>query len=265
MALSILTPAVGAVWVKRLKRDPERAQRHAVFITALALLCTLGGWLDFGLSHAQEVQGGRNLGWQLLGGDVLNIDQLNAPLLPLAALLYLATAVATLRTKVKRYSFAGSLVSEAILLATLGTASPWAVVVLLAAGTVPLYFELRTRRKPTRVYLMYMGLFVVLLAAGQILVGTAGSASLQSLVGVLLLIAAVLVRSGIFPMHVWMTDLFERRIGRCEASRWSRCSRRSTRQAWPWCSEKRGGSSATCFSATHRWCWWGWKLPPPWD
>ena len=49
-----------------------------------------------------------------------------------------------------------------------------------------------------------MGLFVLLLVSGQALIN-AGSI----LVGGCLLTLAALMRSGIAPLHCWMTDLFE--------------------------------------------------------
>ena len=52
--------------------------------------------------------------------------------LPLVALLYLLTAVATLRTKVRRFSFSGMLFSEAIAMAVFACNQPWGIIVLLA-------------------------------------------------------------------------------------------------------------------------------------
>jgi NADH-quinone oxidoreductase subunit M len=144
----------------------------------------------------------------LLGRHLLVIDELSAPLLPLAALLYLLTAVATLRTKVRRFSFPGTLASEAILLATLSCKESWAVILLLALGTIPPYLELLARQKPTRVYLLHMALFVILMVIGWGMVSQEEGPA-HSILAVSLLIAAVLLRSGIVPVHCWITDLFE--------------------------------------------------------
>ncbi len=208
LELSILIPLVGAIWVGLL-RFPENCQRHSVLFTCLTLLCAVGAWQDFSSLHVFEARFGWGAVTQFFSEDVLVIDELSAPVLPLAALLYLATAVATLRTKVKRFSFAGSLVSEAILLATLSCKNPWGIIGLLAAGTVPPYLELLARRKPTRVYVLHMSLFVALLIAGRLVLTWNGPAPVHSILGVSLLTAAVFVRSGIFPLHAWMTDLFE--------------------------------------------------------
>lgn len=71
---------------------------------------------------------------------------------------------------------------------------------LLLLGLLPPYFELLRRDRPTRVYVLHMALFAALLVAGSVAGGTAAAA---------LLMAAVLVRNGTVPVHVWVTDLFE--------------------------------------------------------
>lgn len=207
LEISILIPLVGAIWVGRL-RDPEAARRCTLVVACLALAGTVGAWLDFGTLHTFQAQDRWDFAARTLG-DVLVIDELSGPLLPLAALLYLLTTVATSRTKVRRFSFAWTLVSEAILLATLSCREPWVVIALLALGTLHPAWELRARNKPTRVYAIHMGLFVALLVGGWAIVSAEGVTGTHSLWAVGLLIAAVLLRSGIVPVHCWMTDLFE--------------------------------------------------------
>jgi NADH-quinone oxidoreductase subunit M len=145
---------------------------------------------------------------RVFGHDLFVIDELSAPLLPLSALIYLLTGLATLRTKVRRFSFSSMLVSEAILLATLACKQPWVLVALLTLGTLPPWLELRERRRPTRVYAIHMAVFIGLLVAGQALVSLGGSLEATPLPAVLLM-AAILVRNGIVPLHCWLTDLFE--------------------------------------------------------
>lgn len=207
LELSIVIPLAGAAWVARL-RDSERARRHAVFVAAVTLLCAVGAWQDFNAMHVADAHDPVPLG-RLLGDNVLVVDALSAPLLPLTALLYLATFFATLPTKVRRFSFSGSLVSESLLLATLSCKNPWAIAGLLAVRIVPIILELRSRRRPVRVFALHMGLFVGLMFAGLALVESQGAGSTVFLVGVILLMAAVLIRSGVCPLHCWMTDLFE--------------------------------------------------------
>ena len=207
--LAILTPLLGAmrgIWL----RDPERSRRNAVVFSALALAASVGAWIDFATIGKFSAHDGMDVLAWAFGYDPFVIDELSAPLLPLAALLNFLTAVSTLRTKMRRFSFAGMLFSESLLLATLSLAAGerWALVVLLAFGTVQPLFELRARKRPMRVYILHMGLFVVLLVAGQALADFGSGPSAARLAPILLM-AAMLVRNGTFPAHCWMTDLFE--------------------------------------------------------
>jgi len=216
LEISILLPLVGAFLVSRL-RDPVRARQRCVFFCALTLITALASWEDFASLHAFEAHDRWDLVTQLFGSDLLVIDELSAPLLPLAALLYLLTVVATLRTQVRRFTFAGALVSESILLATLSCRDPWILAALLGLGTLPPLLEMRQRGQNTRVFALHMGLFVTLLVLGLALL-PANASPLESaetrqpapLIAVLLLAAAVLLRCGVVPVHCWLTDLFEK-------------------------------------------------------
>src|SRR5262245_60535090 len=159
--LSVVLPLIGAVWVSRL-REPDVARLHSLWISGLTLVTACAAWLS--LDTTGQAAGLAYEQWdfvsRMVGHDLLVIDELSAPLLPLAALLFLLTELATLRTKVRRFSFCSVLLSEAILLATLACKQPWAIVLLLAAGTIPPWIELRVRQRPTRVYEIHMAVFV---------------------------------------------------------------------------------------------------------
>src|SRR5688572_14673312 len=118
LAMSVLVPLGGAIVVGRL-RSADLARQASVVICALALALTLGAWIDFIRLDVSEARDPFPSLPGALESGILVLDNLNAPLLPLAALLYLLTAVATLRTKVRRFSFASSLTSLAILLGLL--------------------------------------------------------------------------------------------------------------------------------------------------
>ncbi|MEO6810325.1 MAG: proton-conducting transporter membrane subunit [Isosphaeraceae bacterium] len=202
LELCVLLPALGALRVA-FTTDPDAARRQSLVASGLTLVCAVAAWQDFLFQHVSQAHERWNLLAQFFRTDLLVIDKLSAPLLPLAALICVLTNLATLRAKVREFSFSRSLVSESILLATLGCKHPWGVVALLAIGTVPPYLELRDRRRPSRVYVLHMGLFVALLCLGQTLLAR------HPLPAVVLLTAAVLLRSGVVPVHCWMTDLFE--------------------------------------------------------
>jgi len=206
LELTIFIPLVGAGLVRRV-RDAERARYSCLAFCIGAFACAVASWQDFNWSHFVAAHDRWDLVEWLTGRDLIVVDELSAPLLPLASLLYLLTAIATLRTKIRRFSFASMLASEAIVLATLSCRAPWGVIALLAVGTIPPYLELRARDKPTRVYALHMGLFVAAMMGGWWLVESVGQpAPVAALVP---LVVAVLLRSGIAPLHCWMTDLFE--------------------------------------------------------
>lgn len=208
LQLAMVVPLVGALWVSRV-RDPDRARRYGLVVSGLTLLLAVGAWRDFASLDRFQAQDRWDVVEQIAHEDVLVIDELSAPLLPLAALVYFLTVLATLRTKARRFSFAVTLVSEALLLAMLSCKLPWVIALLLVVAAIPPYVELLRRRKPTRVYLVHMGVFAALLLTGQLLVSLGGKATTLELAGIGLLAIAVLLRSGVVPVHCWMTDLFE--------------------------------------------------------
>src|SRR5262245_60024714 len=126
--LTILLPLLGALWV-RFIRDPDEVRLHSLWISGFAFICACAAWLS--LDTSGQTVGLAYEQWDFvrrrLGHDLFVIDELSAPLLPLAALLFLLTELATLRTKIRRFSFCSVLASEGILLATLACKTPWAI------------------------------------------------------------------------------------------------------------------------------------------
>ncbi|HTI50639.1 MAG TPA: proton-conducting transporter membrane subunit, partial [Planctomycetaceae bacterium] len=208
IGLSLVLPVVGAIVVSRLN-NPDRGRKWSIGFTAATLLTTVCGWQDFALL-------GVNLAadrWQwmsrLCGRELFAMDSLAAPLLPLTALLFFMTTIATLRAKIRKFSFARALASEAIILATFGCQSSWGLIVLLIAGTIPPGLELRARGRSLRIYASHMALFAGLLILGQFVVFLEGPQRAHGVLAIVPLLLAVLIRSGIVPFHCWMTDLFE--------------------------------------------------------
>jgi NADH-quinone oxidoreductase subunit M len=98
---------------------------------------------------------------------------------------------------------------KGILLAMLACRQRWGVIALLAAGTLPPFLELRTRKKPTGVYVAHMGLLIGLLVLGWCCVESKGLGNPHAWWAILPLALAIMIRSGIAPFHCWMTVLFE--------------------------------------------------------
>jgi NADH-quinone oxidoreductase subunit M len=209
LELAVMIPLIGALVVWRV-RDPELARKWTLGVTGLTLFLAIGAWEDFAGLHSFEAHDHWDYISSFLGEDVVVIDELSAPLLPLAALLYFLTTLSTLRTKVHRFPFAWTLVSLTLLLAMLSCRAPWGVIGLLALQTIPPWAELRLRGRSSRVFVSHMTLFIGLLVCGWALIDAEGPRSTHSIWAIGMLIAAVLVRSGSVPVHCWMTDLFEK-------------------------------------------------------
>jgi NADH-quinone oxidoreductase subunit M len=207
LELSILVPLAGGLvvgWV----RNPVAASRWCLAFAGVTLACTLLVLAGQATGESPTGASAADIQPHLLGTRLLEVDALSAPLLPLVALLHLLTALATARTKMARFSFAWMLGGESLRLAAFACKEPWMLIGLLVAATGLTYLELLRRGKPTRVYVLHMGLFAVLLVGGWMCIDPAvavGSPALASI----LLFAAILVRSGTIPVHVWVTDLFE--------------------------------------------------------
>lgn len=214
LEISVLIPLVGAIYIGLLK-NRNAAYRQCVALCGLTFLFALGEWIDFMTLHIFEAHDHWDLLESIFHRDIFVIDELNAPLLPLAALLYLMMVLSTLRTKRGRFSLGWALFSEGILLATLSCRDPWIIIVLMSIATVPPWIEMKARKQSTGVYTLHMGLFVGLSVIGWWLVpkdaaGIPETGNSMILLGGGMLTAAGLLRSGIVPVHCWMTDLFEK-------------------------------------------------------
>jgi NADH-quinone oxidoreductase subunit M len=207
LEIAIALSLLGSLWVSRF-REPLRAFLWGLGFTGAALGCAVLAWL--GLLVEGPAAG---VGWSeqphLFGRPLFAVDQLTAPLAALVALLHFLTALATGRTKMRRFSLSWSLGCLAIRLAIFSCTTPWLLIALLAAETVPGYLELRNRRKPRRVYVLHMGAFVGLLVLGWAFADPNVGGGAQTAWATAPLLAAVLIRCGTIPAHCWVTDWFE--------------------------------------------------------
>lgn len=206
LELAIAIAILGALipsWV----REPYRAWRLSLVLAGITHVCATVSCVGFYLCRETRTDAGFALHTAVVGQTLLDVDELNAPLLPMLGLIYFLTVLATGRTKMRRFSLRWSQASHAIRLATFGCVVPWALIALLALGTIPPYLELVKRRQPTRVYVIHMLVFVGLLALGWGLVDA--TATQQTFVASACLLAAILVRCGTVPAHCWITDWFE--------------------------------------------------------
>jgi NADH-quinone oxidoreductase subunit M len=207
LELSVCVPLAGGLCVGWV-RNPVAALRWCLAFAGVTLVCTLLVLAGQFAGVSPTGAGSWDVEPWVFGQRLLEVDALSAPLLPLVALLHLLTALATARTKMARFSFAWMLGGESLRLATFACKASWLLIGLLVAGAGLTYLELLRRAKPTRVYVLHMGLFIFCLVVGWACMDPAnpvGSATVASV----LLFTAVLVRSGTIPVHTWVTDLFE--------------------------------------------------------
>lgn len=210
LELAILAPLLGIVVAQLIRDSADAARKVCIAASGAALLLATAAWIDFAICGASEAHDRFDLVAALFGGVELELDALTAPLLPLVALIYLLTAIMTLRTKVRRFSFSMALVSEALTLATLGCADPRALVLLLALTALPPWFELRARRQATGVYTWHLGASTLLIGLGWLLVSLQREGTNYGGWITVPLLLGVLIRAGIAPFHCWVSDLFER-------------------------------------------------------
>ncbi len=187
---AIAVPLIGAAVVAAM-RDTRSASQWCIAFAATGFACAAIA----SAGHFAEYSP-RLFVW--MDPTLVRIDDINAPLIPLVALLHLLIVLSTARTKAGGFSFAGSLVSNSIRIALFACAIPWALVALLA-------IEVFAKGWPTRLSAIHAGLFVGLLAVGWTMIAGAGWIEFGSA----LILVAALVRTGAIPAQVWVTDRFE--------------------------------------------------------
>lgn len=205
--IAILLPLLGAAWVSRI-REPARAQWHALFFATLAFLATAAEVHDFYSLKTFHAQDAWHLMSKIFGRELFTIDELSAPLVPMTTLIYLLTALATLRTKLPRFSFTSMLIQESLTLALFSAVDPWVIIVLMGLTAVPAYLEIRSRHGSARLYAIAMVASCLLMALGWMFVAAEGEKT-HTLWALLPLLLAVSIRSGVFPFHLWIANLFE--------------------------------------------------------
>jgi NADH-quinone oxidoreductase subunit M len=203
---SITVAMGGAAWVRQ-QQDMARAYLAAVVSAMVVLLLVCAAEVDFRLVEQPGVAVDPLSRW--LGWPILALDALNSLLLPYAALLSLLLLVAAPRVNMKQFSLARTLVSEAIVLATLSCREPSLIAALLIGGILPTWLELRGRinfgsGQGLRVFSAYMAVCTASLVLGGAFAGTASMG-----MGMWCVATAILIRQGLVPFHSWVPELFE--------------------------------------------------------
>ena len=199
----ILLALLGACWTAAAPAT-EASRGRAILCSGLVFLAAAVACADFYWWGSLAATNGFQLAPALGAPGAMAIDNLNAPLLPLTALIFLVTILVTLRTKVRRFSFARTLVTESMVLATLCSSAGWLLVMLLVAALAPPWRELRARGQSRRVFAIHSAAFAAFLVIGWRLVEVGNET------GYILVAAGIAIRAGLAPAHCWVTDLFEK-------------------------------------------------------
>jgi len=207
LELAILVPLVGSLIVGAF-RAPMRAFTWGLCFTGFTLFCSVLAGLSVYLGDGSD-----GVHWTiqttLFGRRIFGLDDFSAPLVPLVSLMHFLTALATGRTKMRRFSMSWSLASDAMRIAVFACEVPWVLIGLLIVGAGHGLVELINRGKPIRVYALHMSLYSGLLVLGWAFVDLDVNHRTQSAWATVPLMAAILIRCGTVPAHCWLTDWFE--------------------------------------------------------
>lgn len=200
LELTLIIPLLGSLIVA-LIRDVRTAFRWSIFFTGMTLFCATMVATGFYYGELPDTHWSP---WSIRY--IIKLDDLNALLLPLVALLHFLTALTTARTRMGQFSFAGLLCSEAVQLAAFACLEPWLIVELLIIDALLPAMTNRRKGWPNRLFYLHIGLFAALLVAGW----ACASAMDAPGPGSVLILLAVLIRTGMVPAHIWVSDLFEK-------------------------------------------------------
>jgi NADH-quinone oxidoreductase subunit M len=198
------TPLLAALLAFAVR--PAALRWVAIAASALAMLLAVAAVIELERAGAELAVDAWDPAGRLLGHPVLAIDGINGLLVPFAALIGLAVQLAAPRASVTAAGVRRGMCGLAAMLASFACVDGPALAALFALAAVPVWLELRASGG-ARLFTLYLGLTVACMIAGVALVAQGGAATGW---GAGLLVAAVLARKGIVPLHSWMPDLFAR-------------------------------------------------------
>ncbi len=209
LEIAIFLPLVMAAVVSRI-RNPVLSWRVTSTVAGVVLGITIVDWFDFMSLHTFEAHDPLSIAQSLFGTEIIYVDQFNAPLLVLAALLYFFVILLTPSSKRDRFPFGLTLVSMTLLLTLLSSRAPLLLIGLLAAQNLLPLIEFKRRQQPWKFFAAYQALSLVLISVGWCCMDPKELSSTQSVTGSILMAAGLLIRCGCLPFQSWMVDLFDR-------------------------------------------------------
>jgi NADH-quinone oxidoreductase subunit M len=145
------------------------------------------------------------------GGRLVRVDELSAALLPLAAGLWLLAVAVTPAAALNRRGLRRTAIATAMTRLAFLSESPAVLLRLWTASVVVFLAALSgaAHRHQRRIAAVYLGASCALLAVGVLLISTSPPEALGETAGIWFVVAAALVRKGIFPFHAWVPEVFD--------------------------------------------------------
>lgn len=214
--VTLLALPAAVALIGSLRIDAELYRRLTLASSSLLFL------LGAGLSWTAAPAAGMDLvdPWDpfvlLAGRPLLRLDALSALLVPFAALLWILAIGVTPRMALDRHGIRRTALATLTTLAVFLTESAPLLVTLWALSAAILLRGLATggHRRALRVAAVYLSASTLLFAAGVVALRAGGAEGGSSRTASLCILAAVMIRKGIFPLHSWLPETFEHgRIG----------------------------------------------------
>jgi len=211
--MTLLAVPAAVVLIGSFRIDAEHLRRIA--LAAACLLVAIGTGLLW-LHAAPGAAAGAGPATAPPWSPAFRIDRLSGLLLPFTALLWVLAVGVTPRAALDRGGIRRTALATWTTLAIFLTESPGWIAGLWAISVMVLLRGLRAGgyRRALRLAGIYLGVSTALLAAGVSLIRLDGIAPLASGLACLCILAAVMIRKGIVPLHGWLPETFEHgRIG----------------------------------------------------
>lgn len=193
LLLVLALPLAGAVSLLKAQGAESFASRTLAALWAQTA-AALGVWL----THAGKDS-------QLPGVGTVSVDALAAPMIPVLAFLHLLTLLGTAKSDVTRTGCVRVLLSSVLTPLLFCCVNGGMLIGTMALFSLLPAWDLLSGGRPARVFLLYFTPFLLLLASGWLVRQDVGQVWT---VGLLLL--ALKLCGGIFPLHGWMPSLFQR-------------------------------------------------------
>jgi NADH-quinone oxidoreductase subunit M len=205
---AVTAPPLCVVVLAKLGVQLERLRAAAVVSACIALAASTAALVVPSLGSFQ-------IAWPgdvhpLSGGMLLRITKLSSFLVPLPSALWLITVAVTPRARLDRAGLQRTALAAVAATLAFLTESPILLVLLWVVSNGLFLTALsKTEHRRTRAIVgLYLWTSAALLGAGVALTAFAHWPALETL-GLWMIVAAILIRKGIFPFHAWLPQAFD--------------------------------------------------------